>query len=307
MATAEDAARLARAGYDLALIGSALMTTADPVALLQGHDRRRAWSALSMAFIKICGMTDAGAVQAALAAGVDAIGFVFAKSVRQVTPAQAAQLAAPARGKALCVAVTLHPAAALLQEILEEFRPDVLQTDVDDMADAHLPASVATWPVLRGMPTELAPASLAPGQPLLFEGPRSGTGKVADWSAARSAGPRASRDPRRRPVTGERGRGHRAGAALRRRCVERRGRRAGTQAARADRILCNHGARGLRAGRVTPERKHMTALMDKTAAKHCWPSCWRVACPMSMAVSVLTAAATFPKRWCRPSSGSKPP
>jgi indole-3-glycerol phosphate synthase len=32
--TPEDAARLARAGYDLALIGSALMTTADPAALL---------------------------------------------------------------------------------------------------------------------------------------------------------------------------------------------------------------------------------------------------------------------------------
>jgi len=34
VATAEDAARLARAGYDLALIGSALMTTEDPAKLL---------------------------------------------------------------------------------------------------------------------------------------------------------------------------------------------------------------------------------------------------------------------------------
>lgn len=34
VATAEDAARLARAGYDMALIGSALMTTAEPAALL---------------------------------------------------------------------------------------------------------------------------------------------------------------------------------------------------------------------------------------------------------------------------------
>jgi indole-3-glycerol phosphate synthase len=34
VATAEDAARLARAGYDLALIGSALMTTEDPGTLL---------------------------------------------------------------------------------------------------------------------------------------------------------------------------------------------------------------------------------------------------------------------------------
>ena len=35
VASPEDAARLARAGYDMALIGSALMTTADPVALLK--------------------------------------------------------------------------------------------------------------------------------------------------------------------------------------------------------------------------------------------------------------------------------
>jgi indole-3-glycerol phosphate synthase len=34
--SAEDAARLARAGYELALIGSALMTAADPAALLAG-------------------------------------------------------------------------------------------------------------------------------------------------------------------------------------------------------------------------------------------------------------------------------
>jgi indole-3-glycerol phosphate synthase len=35
VATPEDAARLARAGYELALIGSALMTSADPLALLK--------------------------------------------------------------------------------------------------------------------------------------------------------------------------------------------------------------------------------------------------------------------------------
>jgi phosphoribosylanthranilate isomerase len=138
-----------------------------------------------MAFIKICGMTDARAVEAALAARVDAIGFVFAPSVRRVTAAQAALLAAPARGKALVVAVTQHPDAALLQEIFTQFQPDVLQTDVEDLPSIALPPGVKSWPVLRGAPTGLLPVSATPGQPLLFEGPRSGTGKVADWSAAR--------------------------------------------------------------------------------------------------------------------------
>jgi phosphoribosylanthranilate isomerase len=138
-----------------------------------------------MAFIKVCGMTDARAVEAALAARVDAIGFVFAQSVRRVTPEQAALLAQPARGKLLCVAVTLHPDAALLQEIFMSFRPDVLQTDAEDLVSITLPSGMKSWPVLRAMPAGLVPVNADSGQPVLFEGPRSGTGKVADWSAAR--------------------------------------------------------------------------------------------------------------------------
>jgi phosphoribosylanthranilate isomerase len=139
-----------------------------------------------MAFIKICGMTDTPAVDAALAAGVDAIGFVFAPSVRSVTPEWAAQLAQAARGRVLCVAVTLHPHATLLQEIFSVFRPDVLQTDARDLASIQLPPGVKPWPVLRGAPADLPALNLAPDQPLLFEGPRSGAGRVADWSAARA-------------------------------------------------------------------------------------------------------------------------
>jgi phosphoribosylanthranilate isomerase len=139
-----------------------------------------------MAFVKICGMTDARAVGAALEAGADAIGFVFAPSVRQVTPAQAQQLAQPARGRALCVAVTQHPDAGLMAEVFATFRPDVWQSDLPDLAGIAAPANVATWPVLRGAPTAAVTASLQPAQRVLFEGPRSGTGRVADWSAARA-------------------------------------------------------------------------------------------------------------------------
>lgn len=138
-----------------------------------------------MAFIKICGMTDERAVDAALEAGADAIGFVFAPSARRVTPARAAMLARAARGRALCVAVTQHPDPALLQQVFDGFGPDVLQTDAPDLDAMEMPAGVAAWPVLRGAPTPQASARLQPGQRMLFEGPRSGTGQVADWSAAR--------------------------------------------------------------------------------------------------------------------------
>jgi phosphoribosylanthranilate isomerase len=143
-----------------------------------------------MAFIKICGMTDARAVEAALLAGVDAIGFVLAPSVRRVTAAQAAMLAAPARGKALCVAVTLHPDTALLDEIFTQFRPDVLQTDLADLASIELPAGTVAWPVLRGAPAGAAAGSLSRGQRVLFEGLSSGAGKLADWTTARDLGSR---------------------------------------------------------------------------------------------------------------------
>jgi phosphoribosylanthranilate isomerase len=134
-------------------------------------------------FVKICGMTDSRAVEAALAAGADAIGFLFAKSVRRVTPEQAVELARPARGRALCVAVTQHPDAAQLEQIFKVFKPDVLQTDREDFAGIVLPAGVQRWPVLRGAQPEQA---LKQERRVLFDGLRSGSGEVADWSTARS-------------------------------------------------------------------------------------------------------------------------
>lgn len=133
-------------------------------------------------FVKICGLTDEAAVRAALEAGADAIGFVFARSPRQVTPQRAAELAAPARGRALCIAVTLHPAQRDVDAILAGFRPDALQTDAEDFASLQLPPSLARLPVLRSGGTADAVTAHAR---VLFEGPRSGTGRVADWDAAR--------------------------------------------------------------------------------------------------------------------------
>ncbi len=131
-------------------------------------------------WIKICGMTTPDAIATALEAGADAIGFVFAPSPRQLTPEAAAQLARPARGRARCVAVTRHPAQPALDEMLRVFRPDVLQTDEDDLAALKLPGSLERLPVVRsGERTTALPPRI------LFEGPSSGSGTASDWSAAR--------------------------------------------------------------------------------------------------------------------------
>lgn len=130
-------------------------------------------------WLKICGLTSAAAVAAALEARADAIGFVFAPSVRCLSPAAAAELAAPARGRARCVAVTLHPTQAEVDDILHAFRPDMLQADAADFAALTLPAALERLPVVR---QDEVPAAL-PAR-LLFEGPRSGAGTCSDWQQA---------------------------------------------------------------------------------------------------------------------------
>ena len=81
-----------------------------------------------MAQAKICGLSTPEAVAAALAGGAAYLGFMFfARSPRNVSPEAAAQLAAPARGPARIVAVTVDPDDAELDRIAAVLRPDLIQ------------------------------------------------------------------------------------------------------------------------------------------------------------------------------------
>ena len=133
-------------------------------------------------WIKICGLTSGEAVEAALAAGADAIGFVFAPSVRRIAPIEARRLAAAARGRLPCVAVMHHPSAAEILEVLESFGPDLLQTDHDDAAALPAAARARLLPVYRESET----LPVTPPSRLLFEGKVSGSGLTADWGLARA-------------------------------------------------------------------------------------------------------------------------
>ena len=131
--------------------------------------------------VKICGLTTPGHVDAAIAAGADAVGFVFAESVRRIEPAVAAAIARSVPGTVKKVAVMLHPSNEEWQQVLARFEPDVLQTDADDFDALDVPAPIECWPVYREG-TALPPDSGA--GPFVYEGRKSGQGETVDWATA---------------------------------------------------------------------------------------------------------------------------
>ncbi len=78
--------------------------------------------------IKICGLSTAEAVKAALDGGASHIGFIFfAKSPRHVEPEAVAKLRQMVAGKAKSVAVTVNADNAMLDDIVARVKPDMLQ------------------------------------------------------------------------------------------------------------------------------------------------------------------------------------
>ena len=132
-------------------------------------------------WIKICGLRRRDAIEAAAAAGADAVGFVFhAGSPRNLSVDEARGLQGAVPPGVERVAVFLHPSQVLVESVIDAIRPDVLQLDASDLMSLRLPPGQAVLPVVRDN-TNL-PQSL-PAR-LLLEGVQSGAGEKADWSHA---------------------------------------------------------------------------------------------------------------------------
>jgi phosphoribosylanthranilate isomerase len=78
--------------------------------------------------VKICGIKTADIMRVALDAGADDVGLVFfAKSPRNISLDEASALAGIARGRARVVALTVDADSALLDAIVTQVKPDLLQ------------------------------------------------------------------------------------------------------------------------------------------------------------------------------------
>ena len=134
-------------------------------------------------FIKICGLTTTETVDAAVEAGADAIGFVFAESPRKVSVAQAVKLASQLPEEVIRVAVMHHPSQRDWTEVAQVFQPNWLQTDMEDFAVLNVGNEVRRLPAYRDQLT-LDAGAISHEDLVLFEPMNSGMGQQADWSKA---------------------------------------------------------------------------------------------------------------------------
>ena len=139
-----------------------------------------------MTKVKICGLSTKGAIEAAVSAGADYIGFVFAPSKRQVTLAQAAELAKLIPSHIQKVGVFVSPSRLELLEAIDKVGLDLVQVHgqvADDLfedlpcdsiqavqvdGEGHVPNSQADY--------------------LLFDAPVAGSGQTFDWGKLDTTG-----------------------------------------------------------------------------------------------------------------------
>ena len=188
VATPSDACEMRRLGYRLALIGTALMQSDDPrVLLAEILSMRRAQHRPKWLHFPTCGSRFAASpeptrIAAAAAAKVDAIGFVFAPSPRQVTPGQAGQLAALVPPGILRIAVAQHPLADESGRDLPHPQAGLLSDRRRGSARAEDSAHIKVLPVVRfGRKT---PSPLPPR--IVFEGPPAASARWPTGAGRRS-------------------------------------------------------------------------------------------------------------------------
>ena len=132
-----------------------------------------------MTKVKICGLSTVEAVETAVLAGADYIGFVFAESKRQVSLEQARELAKLVTGKTKIVGVFVSPSLEDLEQAIAQVPLDIVQ--IHGMFDEALIPKISV-PVIRAIQLSDQEAKVtSPADFLLFDAPVAGSGRTFDW------------------------------------------------------------------------------------------------------------------------------
>ncbi|MGU3492832.1 phosphoribosylanthranilate isomerase [Xanthobacteraceae bacterium A53D] len=147
--------------------------------------------------VKICGLSTADTLEAALAAGADLVGFVhFPKSPRHVSLADAPALVARVAGRAKTVLLLVNPDDAGLDAAVAAFSPDIIQLHGSESPERVAEIRARTKrPVMKALPVaraeDLAPVSsyikvadrlLFDAKPLPDDTLPGGNGRPFDWA-----------------------------------------------------------------------------------------------------------------------------
>jgi len=144
--------------------------------------------------IKICGLSTREAVDAAIIAGADYVGFVhFEKSPRHVTLEQAAALRKQAAGRIKTALLLVNASPELTGKALEVARPDIVQFHGSETPEwlqlVRKYHDVEIWKALGVKDAGTLAASrryIGAADRLLFDAPAQalpgGTGKSFDWA-----------------------------------------------------------------------------------------------------------------------------
>jgi len=139
-----------------------------------------------MVRVKICGICDAGAADAAAEAGADLLGFHFCSSPRRVTPEEA---------KAIVDAIDVRPriVGVFIDQDPEEVRQiaEFVGLDMLQLHGSEAPGFEAGRPVMKVIKVRdgIVPDASAWPDPIMLDSwssdQRGGTGRTWRWDAAR--------------------------------------------------------------------------------------------------------------------------
>lgn len=132
-----------------------------------------------MTKVKICGLSTREAVEVAVNSGADYIGFVFAKSKRQVGIKQVSHLAQFIPKTVQKVGVFVSPTLMELQEAIVKVPLDLVQIHGEFSDEDFEKLDV---PSIRAIPVEKTLEEIeTKADFLLFDAPLAGSGKTFDW------------------------------------------------------------------------------------------------------------------------------